>query len=181
MQTILVMHSRRIYDRPFNWLSVVGSLAIYGIHWIPFLMFFFFVWKIKSPAGPILFKFPGRLCYGLICSHCRNAIFSSKNTVSWATGSLCHAFSDGLNGKMKIKVCVKENKTPSKIIVEFWCLILWRPSKIKSNEENEVFWKNGVKTCAKDVLLVPGPLSRRGLEKSFAPLSQQHLFFSLKQ
>ena len=31
-------------------------------------------------------------------------------------------------------------------------------------------------------ILVPGPLSRRGLEKSFAPLSRQHLFFfSLKR
>ena len=36
--------------------------------WIPYLMFFFLFEKIKSPACPILFKFSGELCYGLIYS-----------------------------------------------------------------------------------------------------------------
>ena len=39
-----------------------------ALQWIPFLMFFFLFEKIKSPACPILFKFSGELCYGLIYS-----------------------------------------------------------------------------------------------------------------
>ena len=38
------------------------------LQWIPFLMFFFLFEKIKSPACPILFKFSGEPCYGLIYS-----------------------------------------------------------------------------------------------------------------
>ena len=39
-----------------------------SLQWIPFLMFFFLFEKIKSPACPILFKFSGEPCYGLIYS-----------------------------------------------------------------------------------------------------------------
>ena len=75
-----VMHSRRPTIAPstdfplsVRWLST----AYIGFHFLCS----FFVWKIKSPARPIFFKFSGQLCHGLICSHCRNAIFSSKNNV----------------------------------------------------------------------------------------------------
>ena len=60
-----------------------------------------------------------------------------------------------------------------------------RKLKGKENCENErretaSFMYNFVqKTNA--TKLVPGPVSRRAPEKSFAPLSRQHLFFSLKR
>ena len=38
------------------------------VQWIPFVMFFSLFEKIKSPACPILFKFSGELCYGVIYS-----------------------------------------------------------------------------------------------------------------
>ena len=43
-----------------------------------------------------------------------------------------------------------EEKTLSKIVVKFVFLTLQEPFKIKSNKENEVFWKNGQKTCPAD-------------------------------
>ena len=51
-----------------NSMVVETSFADALVQWIPFLMFFFLFEKIKSSACPILFKFSGEPCYGLIYS-----------------------------------------------------------------------------------------------------------------
>ena len=60
-----------VVSRGVGWgLQLIGALARAesGVQWIPFVMFFFLFEKIKSPTCPILFKFSGEPCYGVIYS-----------------------------------------------------------------------------------------------------------------
>ena len=51
---------------------------------------------------------------------------------------------------MRIKSIHKGREGPVEDCCQICFLTLQPPFKIKSNKENEVFWKNGVKTCPAD-------------------------------
>ena len=59
----------------------------------------------------------------------------------------CLAFSVGSSGKLTIKSIHNGREDPVEDCCEICFLTLQQPFKIKSNKENDVFWKNGLKTC----------------------------------
>ena len=73
----------------------------------------FFVWKNKIAACPILFKFSGR---ALLWFHLFPTAWmrSSAQKIMgfWAPRSLCHAFSVGSSGKLRMKSLHKGREYP---------------------------------------------------------------------
>ena len=83
---------------------------------------------------------------------CMNEMFSSNNNWCFEHPALfAMLFRVVWVEKWGQKVC-KGKQDPVEDCCWIWCLILHRPSKIKSNTENKVFRKNGVKTCPEDEL-----------------------------
>ena len=98
-------------------------------------------------------NFQGSFVLVSFVPHCMNEISSAKKWAFWAPVSLCHSFSVGSGGKLRMKSVHEGREDPVEDCCSFCFLTIQQPFKIKSYKENDVFWKNGVKTCPADEFL----------------------------
>ena len=95
-----------------------SQVWLYTVQWIPFLMFFFIVCKNKIARSSNAFQiFRITLLWPHLFPTVWMRSLAQKKLVFWATGFLCHAFSGGLSGKMRIKSICKGKQHP----VEYCC------------------------------------------------------------